>query len=78
MILKFNYTNLQSSKSKFDLSERFKLIFNIFAVENINELTNKISNITSNVGLENSFKELNIIKKDSEYFEKYKYSKIIE
>ena len=64
--LKFNYTNLQSSKSKFDLSERFKLIFNIFAVENINELTNKISNIASNVGLENSFKKLNIIKKDYE------------
>jgi alcohol dehydrogenase class IV len=30
--LKFNHTNLQSLKSKFDLSERFKLIFNIFAV----------------------------------------------
>ena len=49
--LKFNYTNLQSSKSKFNLGERFKLIFNIFAVEDINELTNKISNIASNVGL---------------------------
>jgi alcohol dehydrogenase len=64
--LKFNFNNLQKSKSTFDLSNRFEVIFKIFKVNNINDLTSKISNIGKNVGLENNFNKLNISKKDFE------------
>ncbi len=64
--LKFNFINIKKSNSKFDLSNRFNIIFEIFKVDNINDLTDKISKIGTNVGLENNFKKLNIVKKDLE------------
>ena len=61
--LKFNYENINYSISKFDLKKRYQIIFNLFEVNNILDLVNKIKNISKNVGIELNFKKLNINKK---------------
>ena len=40
--LLFNFKNINHSKSKFNLLERYKIIFKLFDVTNIGELNNKI------------------------------------
>ncbi len=68
--LKFNYDNHKKSVSTFDLQKRFKLIFDLAKVSNINQMNTFLKKIKSNTGLENNFKKLGIsIKRD--------YSKIL-
>ena len=40
--LLFNFKNLKHSETSFDLYQRYKFIFEIFKVKNINELNDKI------------------------------------
>jgi alcohol dehydrogenase class IV len=64
---KFNYENIQKSKTKFDLSKRFNLIFSIFEVDNIYNFNTKISQIKKKAKLEDDLKKLNInLKENSE------------
>ena len=64
---KFNYENIQKSKTKFDLSKRFNLIFSIFDVDNIYNFNTKISQIKKKAKLEDDLKKLNInLKENSE------------
>jgi len=58
--LKFNYNNIHLAKVNFNLDDRYKIIFNLFKVKNILELSNKIENIIKKVGLELNFKKLKI------------------
>ena len=68
--LKFNYFNSRNSNCDFDLLKRYKIIFNLFGVKNINDLDQKILKIQKEAKLENNFIKLGIdINKD--------YSKII-
>ena len=60
--LKFNFTNISTANLKFDLNDRYKIIFDEFKVKNINELNNKILKIAKNTGLELDLKKLNISK----------------
>lgn len=64
--LMFNYKNSDRSVANFNLTDRFVKIFEIFKVNNINDLTKNISKILINVGLETNFKKLNIHEKDFE------------
>ena len=62
-IEKFFYLNFilrNKSKSKFDLSKRYNIIFNIFNVKNINEFVNKLKYIKRKAGLIDNYKELGI------------------
>lgn len=64
---KFNYLNLDKSETSFDLNERFKIIFNLFEVSNIDSLNSKISIIKDQANLEDDLVKLNIdINKSSE------------
>ena len=68
---KFNFDNLNRSETKFDLKERFNLIFNLFDVKTINDFNFKISSIKKEAKLEDNLNTLNIdIKKN--------YNKIIK
>ena len=58
--LKFNFENITLSKVKFDLNERYKILFNEFKVENINQLTGKLLKMSKNTGLELDLKKLDI------------------
>ena len=58
--INFNYQNLKIAKTNFDLKERFNLLFEIFNVKNINELSLKISNILKKINLNTNLKDLNI------------------
>tara|TARA_Y100000389_G_scaffold195575_1_gene227192 strand:- start:144 stop:1244 length:1101 start_codon:yes stop_codon:yes gene_type:complete len=57
---KFNFDNLNESKTSFVLKKRFDLIFNLFDVENINDFNSKISLIKKKAKLEDNLKILNI------------------
>ncbi len=68
--LKFNYVNIKDANCNFDLKERFKIIFDIAKLNNINDFDKFLDNLKSKAKLENNFKNLGIdIKND--------YSKII-
>ena len=68
--MKFNYHNHKRSKTNFDLKKRFKTIFKIAKVKDINEFDKLLVNIKKKARLENNLKKLSInIYKD--------YSKII-
>ena len=58
--LKFNFENITLSKVKFDLNERYKILFNEFKVENIDQLTGKLLKMSKNTGLELDLKKLDI------------------
>tara|TARA_B100000902_G_scaffold398085_1_gene463732 strand:- start:498 stop:1622 length:1125 start_codon:yes stop_codon:yes gene_type:complete len=60
--LKFNFKNISIANLKFDLNDRYKILFDEFKVKNINELNNKILKIAKNTGLELDLKKLNISK----------------
>ena len=57
---KFNYENLNKSETSFDLKERFKLIFNIFEVNEIDEFSAKISLLKQRAKLDDKLKNFNI------------------
>jgi alcohol dehydrogenase class IV len=57
---KFNYENIGRSETKFNLSKRFDLIFDIFKVKNIYNFNTKISQIKKKAGLEDNLQKLNI------------------
>lgn len=57
---KFNFDNLKRSETSFDLRKRFELIFNLFSVNNMNELNSKITFIKKSAKLENDMSKLNI------------------
>lgn len=60
-----NYIMKNKSKSKFDLSKRYDIIFNIFKVKNINEFINKLKYIKRKAKLIDNYKELGINIKSS-------------
>ena len=58
--IKFNYDNLKKSECNFDLSKRFKLLFNITKSKNINDLDYFINNLKKVASLEQNFLKLGI------------------
>lgn len=62
--LKFNFENIILSKVKFNLNERYKIIFSEFRVENIDQLTGKLLKMSKNTGLELDLKKLDINRSD--------------
>jgi alcohol dehydrogenase class IV len=64
-VLKFNYKNINSSFNPKILKNRFKFVFEIFKVNNINSLIDKVTKIYKKANVRTSFKEYNIdIKKE--------------
>ncbi len=63
---KFNFDNLNISSAKFDLGQRFDLIFNIFNVKDINEFNQKITKIKKIAKLEDDLSKLKINLKKNE------------
>lgn len=59
-LMKYNFENINNSISKFDLSKRFDLIFNLFKVKNIHELNRKIIKIKKTSNLIDNFHSLKI------------------
>ena len=57
---KFNYENIDKSKTSFDLKKRFDLIFNLFDVHDINGFNSKISLIKKSANLEDDLTKFNI------------------
>lgn len=65
--IKFNYENLNKSKTSFNLNGRFDLIFKLFGVSNINDFNSKITILKKKAFLEDDLTKLNIdIKKKTE------------
>jgi len=63
----YNFNNLKKSETNFDLKKRFKLIFDLLNVNNINEFNSIISIIKKKANLEDNLKILNIdTKKNSD------------
>ena len=58
--LKFNFENILSAKVKFDLIERYKILFSEFRVKDTDELKRKLSKMAEKTGLELDLKKLNI------------------
>ena len=59
--LLFNYNNIRSSNCNFNLTDRFKIIFDLTKTNNINDLKNYIDTLTKKANLENSFDKLELI-----------------
>ena len=63
--LKFNFLQQKNNIARFNLNDRYKIIFNLFKVNNINDLEIKIKNLKKIANLEDNFKNLSInIKND--------------
>lgn len=63
--IKFNFENLKYSHANFNLKDRYNILFKIFNVKDIVELTNKINSLKKKSNLEDDFNNLNIdIKND--------------
>ena len=58
--LKFNYFNYKSSNCDFNLLQRYKIIFDLFMVKDINELDQKMLIIQKKAKLENNLVKLGI------------------
>lgn len=58
--LKFNYINRKKSKTNFNLDNRYKTLFKIFGIKNINELNLRIKNLKNQANLIDNFKKLKI------------------
>ena len=58
--LKFNYKNLTSAKCNFDLSERFKLLFDLTKSSNFEGFDQCLQKLKNSAKLENNFKKLGI------------------
>ena len=59
-LIKYNFDNLNKSTSKFNLSKRFEIIFNLFKVKNIHEFNKKMIKIKKESNLKDNFKALKI------------------
>ena len=57
--LKFNYDNNDKSLTNFNLLKRYKILFNIFEVNNIDEFINKLIQIKKFFKLENNLIKVN-------------------
>ena len=63
--LKFNYDNINYSKSNFNLKKRYKIIEKLAGVNSISELSHFLTNIKKKASLETNFTKLGInVKKD--------------
>jgi alcohol dehydrogenase len=62
--LKFNFENILLANIKFDLDERYKILFREFKVNDIKELKGKLSKMAEKTGLELNLKKLNINNSD--------------
>lgn len=62
--LKFNFENISSAKTNFDLSERYKILFSEFRVKDTEDLQRKLSSMANKTGLELDLKKLKINKTD--------------
>lgn len=63
--LKFNFQNQKNNVANFNLNDRYKIIFNLFKVDNIIDLEKKIKNLKKSASLEDNFQKLSInIKND--------------
>ena len=58
--LKFNFSNIQKSETSFNLQERFELIFELFNVKNIDDLSKKIISIKQKADLVDDLKILKV------------------
>lgn len=58
--LLFNFKHLERSITDFDLYKRYKIIFNLFKVKNINEFCEKVKYIKKQANLSDSFLNLGI------------------
>ena len=58
--LKFNYRNMKLSKSNFNLKDRYKILFDIFKVKDINELDLFLLKLKNKAKLEDDFVKLGI------------------
>ena len=58
--IKFNFENERYSHTKFNLKDRYRILFNCFKVKNISELVKKINYFKKNSKLEDDFRKLNI------------------
>ena len=57
--LKFNFKNHKKSLTKFNLINRYNILFKLFNVHNISELITKIENIKNTFGLETDLIKIN-------------------
>ena len=58
--LSFNFENIKRSESNFRLSERYRIIFKLFGIKNIKELSDKIKFLKKENKLIDSFSDLGI------------------
>lgn len=58
--IEYNFLKKNYSDANFDLNQRFKLIFEIFKVNDFQDLIPKINKILYNINLETNFNKLNI------------------
>ena len=58
--IEYNFLKKDYSNANFNLNDRFKLIFDIFKVNDLKDLIPKINKILSNINLETNFSKLNI------------------
>ena len=58
--LKFNFVNSKYSISSFDLKSRYDIFFEIFKVDNIDDLIFKLDILKKNASLEDNYKKLGI------------------
>ena len=55
-----NFINLEKAETAFDLNDRFKLIFNLFGVNNIDDFNESICKIKNKAKIECNLKKLGI------------------
>mgnify|MGYP006092414521 CR=1 FL=1 len=58
--LMFNFRNMHLSKSEFSLKNRYKILFDLFKVQNISDLCIKIKKIKKEANLVDDFKKLGV------------------
>ena len=63
---RFNFENIDKANTSFDLNKRYKLIFDLFSVNNFDDFSSKLSSIKKQANLEDDLNKLNIdIEKNS-------------
>lgn len=63
--IEYNFLKKKYSDAKFDLNERFKLIFETFKVNDLQDWIAKVNKILYNIDLETNFSKLNISSKNT-------------
>ncbi len=58
-MLEYNYQNSEKSTAKYNLKERYKILFNLLSVKNIKQLSKKISFIKKKLNLEKKLSKIN-------------------